>query len=335
MKKIYLLIFAVVLAAACESQMPYGSDFEITLDKENTYVAGEPVRFNFNGDADNLLFYSGEIGSQYKFKDRYEVGLDEVISAKFCPDITPMYGYGNSLEIYVSNEFKGLKGNDGAADRQTMKELWDGGMPGWTRLEFDDTPSSMNNHWNYFTYDISNYMENFCVAFHWAPKNGAGEPDITQVQRTYLLKGCLTLELDGMDPSSADFEDLGFTVVMMNEELDPYHKNAGNGSIRTYDDTANPLTGEESFRLQGVAGYEKNYVLDGWLVSTPRPLNKVPYDKGTVVKTIENYLHSFEYTWTEPGTYTVTFVGRSANYSGESESVRTMNINIVAPKLER
>ncbi len=178
-------------------------------------------------------------------------------------------------------------------------------------------------------------MENFTVAFHWNPKNGEGVPAADVTQRTYLLKGSLTLDLDGMEPSSTDFTELGFITVMMNEELDPYHKNAGNGSIRTYDDTKNPLTGGETFRLQGVAASEKPYALDGWIISAPTPLNKVSNDRGSVIKNVENYLHSFEYTWDEPGTYVVTFVGRSANYSGASEKVYSMNLNIVAPQLEK
>ncbi len=145
MKKIYLLSFAVVLMAACESQMPYGSDFEVSLDKDNTYLAGEPVRFNFTGDVDNMLFYSGETGSQYKFKDRYEVGMDAVIAANLSVDFYAQYGYARGLDVYISNEFKGLTGTDGAADRQTIKEMWEGGMQGWTKLEYDDTDNSTLN----------------------------------------------------------------------------------------------------------------------------------------------------------------------------------------------
>lgn len=335
MKKIYLMIFAVVLAAACESQMPYGSDFEITLDKDNTYVAGEPVRFNFNGDADNLLFYSGETGSQYKFKDRYEVGVDAVIAANLSVEYMWKYGFAKGMDVYISNEFKGLTGSDGNADRQTIKEMWEGGMQGWIKLEYDDTDFAEQGKWVSKTYDISSCMDNFTLAFHWSPKDGEGNPTFSETQRTYLLRGGLTLDLDGMDPSSTTFEELGFVTVMMNEELDPYHRNAGNGSIRTFDDTKNPLKEGETFRFQGVGANVKTYPLDGWIISTPTPLNKVANDKGSVVKNIENYLHTFEYTWDEPGTYVVTFVGRSANYSGASETVRTMNINIVAPKLEK
>ena len=55
---------------ACQHDVIYEVDYTITLDKENTYYAGEPVRFNITGDVENLDFYSGETGAQYVYKDR-------------------------------------------------------------------------------------------------------------------------------------------------------------------------------------------------------------------------------------------------------------------------
>ena len=63
--------------ASCQQDVVYEVDYNITLDPANTYYAGDPVKFNIDGDVDNLLFYSGETGSQYIYKDRYEVPLEE------------------------------------------------------------------------------------------------------------------------------------------------------------------------------------------------------------------------------------------------------------------
>ena len=51
--------------ASCQQDVVYEVDYNITLDPANTYYAGDPVKFNIDGDVDNLLFYSGETGSQY------------------------------------------------------------------------------------------------------------------------------------------------------------------------------------------------------------------------------------------------------------------------------
>ncbi len=310
--------------AACEQQVVYPVDYNITLDKENTYRVGEPVKFNFKGEVDNVLFYSGETGHQYKFKDRYEVPVEDVLSANLDMSILAQYGYQNGLSIYITDKFEGLKGNDGAADRARMAELFgnlpEGGVPeGWKKIDYlDDKASGKTER---LSIPISEYMSNFCVALHWNPVM-----DGKSAQRTYKMDGDITIEIEGTDPSSMSFKDLGFTVLTMNEENDPYHKNASNGSI---------ITNKNDFDIicQGVpATFE--YRLDVWCISTPMPLSKVANDKGDVIKDLQNYMDSYEYTWNEPGTYTVTFVGVNSNYAGASKVVKEFTITILDEKTE-
>lgn len=71
MKKYISLLFTGILLAACQHDVIYEVDYNITLDNENTYYAGEPVKFNITGEVENLVFYSGETGSQYVYKDRF------------------------------------------------------------------------------------------------------------------------------------------------------------------------------------------------------------------------------------------------------------------------
>ena len=68
-----LLMLSAVLMAGCQQDDAIDPAYHITMDANNTYVAGEPVKFNIHGNVDNILFYSGETGSQYVYKDRYEV----------------------------------------------------------------------------------------------------------------------------------------------------------------------------------------------------------------------------------------------------------------------
>ena len=110
---------------------------------------------------------------------------------------------------------------------------------------------------------------------------------------------------------------------MMNEEIeDPYHKNAGNGSIIL----DNPKTAALIF--QGVGGNDLTYALDGWAISTPAPLNRVANDKAVVIKNLQNYMDSFEYVWNDPGTYHVTFVGTNSDYKSETMEVKEMTVTM-------
>ena len=85
--------------------------------------------------------------------------------------------------------------------------------------------------------------------------------------------------------------------------------------------------------MQGIGANALKYTLNGWCLTTPQPLTKVANDKGTVIKNLQNYLHTYEYTWEKPGTYKVTFVGRNENYTSSSQMVKEYTITIL-PKPE-
>ena len=315
MKKTIIITAALMALCACEHDIERVTDFNVTLDAENSYIAGEPVRFNFEGEVDNVIFYSGETGSQYQYKDRYTVPAEDVKAATLDMDFQARYGVAGALEIWVSKSFEGLNGADGAADRAAIQAMVDGGMQGWTKLDYQEGASTK---WTEQAFDLSEYVENFCIAFHWCP------PQYDQTQRTYWINGKLSLDLAGTDPTVMDISELAFTTVMMNEQIeDPYKKNAGNGSIILN----NPNTGALIF--QGVGGNALDYCLDGWAISKPAPLNRVAIDKATVIKNMQNYMTTYEYTWTKPGTYNVTFVGTNESYVNATSQIKEMTVTIV------
>lgn len=314
MKKIFLPVILAFIAISCSQEVVYEIDYTVSLDPENTYKAGEPVKFNFKGDVDNIVFYSGETGHQYQYRNRYEVDAQAVKSAALKLDYQARYGDAGALEVWVSNSFEGLSGTDAAADKALIKSIVDGGMQGWERLQYDEGASTI---WTSQDYPVDNYMSSFSIAFHWCPK------DYTKTQRTYWINGALNLSLEGLDPQSVDFSSLDFVSVMMNDEIeDPYIKNNGNGSIVLN----KPTTADIIF--QGIGANKLPYAIDGWVISKPTALNKVDNDKGQVIKNLQNYLHSFEYTWNEPGTYTVTFAGSNSNYAGSSHKETEITVTI-------
>ena len=308
-------MLAAAVASSCEQDIVEKVECSVTLDPANTYYAGDPVRFVFDGTPDNVLFYSGETGSQYQFKDRYTVPVEQVNSAALTIDFQARYGYAGGLDVYVSDSFEGLKGDDGAADRATVQAMVDGGMQGWTKLDYDEGASTV---WTHQTYDVGTMLSNFSLAFHWHPKR-----DGKSAQRTYWVNGDISLEMEGSAPSTMSIMALNPITVMMNEELDPYHKNSGNGSIRFDNSTAADIC------FQGAGATVLSYALDGWVFTTPSALNVVDNDKGTVVKNLQNYIDSYEYTYDEPGNYTATFVCRNSNYKAESELVKQIQFSII------
>ena len=314
MKKTIILA-ALAVICACEHDIVRETDFNVTLDSDNTFFAGEPVRFNFEGEVDNVIFYSGEVGSQYIFKDRYSVSAEQVKKVTLDMDFQARYGTAGALEVWVSDSFEGLTGTDAAADSAIVKAMVDGGMKGWKKLDYQEGSSET---WTEQQFDLTDYVENFSIAFHWCPSR------YDQTQRTYWINGQMDLTIENAVPVVVDISELGFITVMMNEQIeDPYHKNAGDGSIILN----KPDTGDLVF--QGIGGGKLDYALDGWAVSTPRRLNTIPNDKANVIKNIQNYMPVYEYTWNTPGTYRVTFIGTNETYSHATSQMHEMNITIL------
>ena len=138
MKKI-IYIAVLALLVSCQHKVEFDKKFHITLDDGNTYVAGEPVRFNFNGYVDNILFYSGEPGSEYAHRNRYMLTKEEIESATLSLEIQARYKegkYNGGLDIYVTDKFDGLLWNNGQLDRATVQTMLDGGMQGWRKLDY-------------------------------------------------------------------------------------------------------------------------------------------------------------------------------------------------------
>jgi hypothetical protein len=326
MKKIFYLA-VVLLIASCNHDTLSEVDYNIILDPENTYYAGDPVRFNIDGDVDNLLFYSGETGSQYIYRDRFVVDEDDIKSAMLSLEIMGSYGEVGCLEVWVSNTFTGLTGN-GEADKKTIQEMVDGGMQGWTKIPYSDVAAN-EGKWTTTEFSLNDFMDNMSIAFHWCPRTHE------KTQRRYWIKGFVDVEMEGAPSVSQILRDMPLVKIMMNDEEQPLHNpenKTGNGLMRVPQPNKNTglYTEEQHLIMQSIGANQLKYALNGWVITKPRPLNNVANDKGIVIKNLQNYLHSYEYTWAKPGTYKVTFVGRNENYAGCSEIVKEFTISVLA-----
>ena len=309
-----MLTLALAVFCGCQHDVVDEIDFNVTLDKDNTYLVGEPVRFNFTGNVENIVFYSGESGAEYRYSERYSIPVESIESATLNMSILSQYGKAGVLKCWVTDKYDGLWGDDGEKDRELIRSLAETDMKDWKEVEYTDPGSGGTVD---ISLDILDLKNNFCVAFHWNPIY-----DGKNAQRTYKINGEVELNIKDLGVSKMDFGGLDFTAVMMNEEREAYIATGKNGEIILNDKVYDLF-------FKGCGGTEFTYALDGWAVSRPRPLNKVANDKGLPIKNTQNYLESYEYTWNEPGTYTVTFVGTNANYKGSSQEIKEMKVTIV------
>lgn len=331
----YILLSLLLLTAGCEQKGMYTEvDFNVTLDASNTYYAGEPVVFNISGNPDNLVFYSGEMGSDYRYHDRYQVPEEDVEAMTLSLSLQHRFGDtgGKALDIYYTNDFKGLSGNDAQADKVLLQEMLDGGMQGWTKVEYKDE-TVKSGVWETVTADLSGCISNLCIAFHWHPDADEEGERID----TYFANGELTVDISGTETSRYDLETLmGTTTVMMSDQIeDPYHRENTNGWIRFgLSDAAISFAGGFYIKNPNDGSAGIDHTCEGWLVSTPRAFNSAEPDTGTAIKNIQNYLPSYSYTYEEPGTYDAVFVGANSNYMGASQEVKHVRVTVLPAPIE-
>ena len=86
----YLLLFSAfaVLTTGCRKNLDDVDDvhFDVSLEAE-TFKVGEPVRFHFSGNPDFIIFYSGEKGNDYAYKDTDRI-MDSEMTFSFSTTTT-------------------------------------------------------------------------------------------------------------------------------------------------------------------------------------------------------------------------------------------------------
>lgn len=149
--KLYTLLLSALALASCNEEMTKGLEdvsVSVTPD-ENVTIQGQvvtvrkgtPVEFNIAGNPDFVTFYSGELGHQYAYRDRYESVASDVVSSKLKFNI---YQEGtsydgdrdnNTIDVFyaVTDEAAGLEGfpglskTDFGADSTLVDDFYYGG----------------------------------------------------------------------------------------------------------------------------------------------------------------------------------------------------------------
>ena len=105
-----LLAACTLLLAGCRKSFEEVGNvkFEVSTRSE-TFKAGEPVRFDFDGNPDFISFYSGERGNAYAYKDKDRIVETEMTFSFMTTTTAGTSGYPNPARVPVcySTEFSG------------------------------------------------------------------------------------------------------------------------------------------------------------------------------------------------------------------------------------
>lgn len=104
----YIICIGMLLLASCNKELLVSDapDFDVTVESAS-YAVGEEVVFRLSGHADMISFYSGQIGSDYEFRDGRVVELsDQGAVLSFSSAVTGG-AQANQLSVLVSTNFDG------------------------------------------------------------------------------------------------------------------------------------------------------------------------------------------------------------------------------------
>lgn len=305
MKKIFILPVLLMILASCNKKEVTELNFEVNPEKAN-YEVGDTVKFNLSGNPEQLVFFSGEEGHKYIYKDRTTAESD-LITLEFATN--RRYGSDSqqpeSLTLFASQKFNGkYKAESIDADAD------------WTNITSAFTLSgSQSNNDTYVSSGVVNLTELSSVGFNldktmpiYFAFRYKGVTGFTQPRWWINKFDIKTTTTDGQILVVADIASAGWTPVKV-LPTSPVNWTFGTDNILKY---------------QGGGGTTGSNEV--WAVSNALNLTKVQPDSGTPLKNMSTRLDEYSYVFTKAGTYKVTFVASNINVYGESKVIKEIEI---------
>lgn len=344
----YTLAFGIAALAftACENELKKDAELNIGVETSDavgfdgqqtiTVKKGTPVNFLIDGDPDYLTFFSGEIGAEYRNRERTTVSMDDIESSKLSVTIEAQYGNpADIMEVRVAEDFQGLTKTDFAADSVLVDEGTD-----WQTL-IDKAPSKTEpgipqvanfNAGVLTTIDMTPYL-NRSITLGFRYKGVSN----TAVQSKFYFRN---LQIENVMKNgqviTLDAKSFGFTALNMYYRHPDVLNTQNRRNVlsgKPYATVTNNTSGvwnlanmTNFFIHSSPTGSPLMYV---WLVSDKLVINACTPDSGVGIKNITEDLNTYSHTYDKVGTYTATFVGRNANYKQQTEVVREYTVNVI------
>lgn len=329
-KRITYLAAALALTVAgssCEHDEIYEPlEFSVQLAPTNTYKTGDPVVFNFSGNADYITVWNGDTGHEYRYRERTVLDAPERLEVcELNLEFSRRGGKNeDDVKFYVSDQFEGLTGSDVATDKARIEAIESGYFAGWIPLKIEEKSSS--GKWSLTTHNLLDVDGNgtavnddFCLLMRWHPASATE-------QSLYFINASLKVKFKEYDPITLKITELNPVCFNRPDEM------AG----KEYETYTSSSTGSKLGYLQTGGNYDVilngtessvvcPYLIDTWYVTTPLKLNMIPSDTGQSIKGVTDDVKNYSHIYNEPGTYTATILAGNGNYQGES-GIRTYEV---------
>lgn len=287
----YCGLLLVGLASCMEDEAP-SVELNVTLDKQ-VYQVGEPVTFKLNGNPDNIVFYSGEIGHNYAYKERYHADGDLLVNFKSWVRYGDIY---HNLKFLVSSDFSGIYDKENV-EAATWIDLSD-------KFRFsvgDDQTSS--GEVNLKEYVGAAEDAKLFIAFRYEDEQKARQNN--WIIRSITLD-CVSTE--GVRSSLATMPTMGWKVVDFENTAVTWN-----------------VSSTSQILIDGGTNQPKNV---DWVISQAFDVRKTTPDTGVALKNISTTMDEYKYAYTKPGIYEVVFETTSDWYNGSDHSLTKLTVEV-------
>ncbi len=311
MKKIIAgaLLFTAMLSCS-KYTVKAPADFTVTTAK-TTYTTKDTVQFNFTGNPDYIIFYSGEVHSKYQYAAVNAMAADSNIlnfsTTTTAPGASTQPATANNLTFLYSTNFSGIY--DSANIRKAT----------WTdissRAKFATTTTTVPTG-NIHMEDLKPASDS--TPLYFAFRYVSDTAKTNYLSRQWVLNA-FTLKSYFKDTTYAlaiNFTSGGFNATNVLNNINTW----------AYNNTSS-ITTSFTFKAPAVGSLPD----EDWVVSRSFNFSLYPPDMGVQIKTFsDSRLASYKMTrpFRSPGTYTVTFVGKNQNSEKAEQVVQQVTLTI-------
>ena len=291
----YFGLLFVILVSCMEDEVP-SAVLNVSLDKL-VYQVGEPVVFKLNGEPDNIVFYSGEAGHNYAFRNRLRADNDLLVNFNSWVRYGDIY---DNIKFLVSSDFSGIYDKENV-EAATWIDLTDKVRfsVGTGILKGDQTPSG--------ELSLKEYVgavedARLFIAFRY-------EDEEKVEQNNWIIRSIMLdcISPEGIRSNLATMATMGWIAV----------------------DFENPDKiwdiSSEQIQINGGKNQPRNV---DWVISQGFDIRKIASDTGIALKNVSTTMDKYTHIYTAPGTYEVVFETTSNRYNGEDSALTKVTVEV-------
>jgi hypothetical protein len=282
----------ILLMVSCSRDKITDPVFDVSTSSL-TYKAGDSVIFNFSGEADNIVFFSGEPGYMYDNKAR--TFADNQVKFSFTSLVVAAVIYKN-LQVLASVNYNGL------ADTNSIKAAT------WTdisdRAAFSIGRDSLSGVVDITDIAKTNYDALVYIAFRYTDYK---KP---QGQNRWTIKAfeANRISPEGYVTPLATLADAAWKAV-------------------NFQNTAAIWT-ISATQLQMYGGTSTAANNEDWIITKGFSTGPVSPDMGIPVKNISMAMLPFGHKYMVPGTYKIVFEVSNSRYDGDRRLLKEMTLTV-------